>query len=121
MVLLIAITLFCFLCVLNCYCNPQVIIGLGDIEIMYCDYCSKRHCDYCSKRHCDYCYIAFNQEHFAEVNKAENHTTQVTTNINTLSVDKNILVSVSFLTLCTQSFSIFDCNIFRDILHMRFY
>ena len=74
-----------------------MIIGLGDIEIMYCDYCSKRHCDY---------YIAFNQEHFAVVNKAENHTTQVTTNINTLSVDKNILVSVSFLTLCTQSFSI---------------
>ena len=42
------------------------ILGLGDIEIM--------HCDYCSKRHCDYCYIAL--EHFAVV-KAEHHTTSV--------------------------------------------
>ena len=65
------------------------------------------HCDYCSKRHCDYCFIAL--EHFAVVNKAEHHTTSVNIiaiNINTLSVNKNILVSVSFLMLRTQSYSI---------------
>ena len=42
-------------------------LGLGDIEIM--------HCDYWRERHCDYCYIAL--EHFAVVNKAEHHTTSV--------------------------------------------
>ena len=42
-------------------------VGLGNIEIM--------HSDYCSKRHCDYCYITL--EHFAVVNRAENHTTSV--------------------------------------------
>ena len=35
-------------------------IGLGDIEIM--------HYDYCSKRRSGYCYIAL--KHFAVVNKA---------------------------------------------------
>ena len=51
--------------------NPTTVshylLGLGDIEIM--------HYDYCSKRHCDYCYIAL--EHLAEVNKAEHHPTSV--------------------------------------------
>ena len=42
-------------------------VGLGDIEIM--------HCDYCSKGHCDYCYIAL--QHFAVVNRAEHHTTSI--------------------------------------------
>ena len=42
-------------------------LGLGDIEIM--------HCNYWRERHCDYCYIAL--EHFAVVNKAEHHTTSV--------------------------------------------
>ena len=43
------------------------IVGLGDIEIM--------HCNCCSKRHCDYCYIAL--EHFAVVNRVEHHTISV--------------------------------------------
>ena len=50
--------LFCVIC------NT---VGLGNIEIM--------HCDYCSKRHCNYCYIAL--EHFTVVNRARHHTTSV--------------------------------------------
>ena len=47
--------------------SGDISVGLGDIELM--------HYDYCSKRHFDYCYIAL--EHFAEVNKAEHYTASV--------------------------------------------
>ena len=47
--------------------STKCVLGLGDIEIMQCDYCSKRHYDYC--------YIAL--EHFAVVNRAEHHPTSV--------------------------------------------
>ena len=43
----------------------MVCVGLGDFEIMYCDYWSKRHCNY-------WC-IAL--KHFAVVNRAEHHPT----------------------------------------------
>ena len=66
---------------------------------------------------------------FCCVNKAEHYIRSVswvniiTANISTLSVNKNILVSVSFLMLCTQSYSItlWYLAIFHDILHMWYY
>ena len=89
-------------------------VGLGDIEIM--------HYNYCSKRHCDYCYIAL--EHFAAVNNAEHRPTSVswvkiiTTNINTIIEQEYI--GFSIIPDVVHSILQYPTAIFCNILHMRY-
>ena len=75
-------------------CTFPYRLGLGDIEIM--------HCDHCSKRRCSYSYIAV--KHFAVVNKA-NITSKFTKAIEYIGFSITVDAVHSILQYPTAIFS----------------